>query len=267
MESEYVFLKLGGSLITDKTHPKAPRLPVIQRIANEIASAIRDRPGMRLLLGHGSGSFGHDAASRHGTAQGVRTATDWLGFSEVWKAADALDRMMIDALSEAGVSVIRISPSATMTATAGALQPFSCTTLHSIWNAGLVPVVYGDVVFDSAQGGAIASTESIFSVAAKEVNPKRILLAGIERGVYSDFPVGHSVIPFMSASDPKPMNYAIQGSAHTDVTGGMHSKVLAMRALLLQGLVSEVLIFSGEEDGNVRKAIVDEPLTGTRMIK
>ena len=42
--NELVFLKLGGSLLTDKTRPQALRGDVLQRLAAEIAAALAERP-------------------------------------------------------------------------------------------------------------------------------------------------------------------------------------------------------------------------------
>src|SRR5512146_1620840 len=95
---ELVFLKLGGSLITDKDTPRAPRLDILARLAGEIAEARRQRPRMQIVLGHGSGSFGHVPARKYGTRQGVRTPEEWLGFAEVWKEARALNQIVVDAL-------------------------------------------------------------------------------------------------------------------------------------------------------------------------
>ena len=66
-----IFLKLGGSLITDKARPETPRLDVLRRLVNEIAEARQAAPTLRLLIGHGSGSFGHAAAARHATHLGA----------------------------------------------------------------------------------------------------------------------------------------------------------------------------------------------------
>ena len=62
-----LFLKLGGSLITDKHTPRTPRPDVLARLMQEITEARAARPGMRIVLGHGSGSFGHVEAKRYGT--------------------------------------------------------------------------------------------------------------------------------------------------------------------------------------------------------
>ena len=70
---DLVLVKLGGSLITDKRGEAAVRADVVDRLAAEIAAA---RPrleweGTGILLGHGSGSFGHVAAARYGLGEGL----------------------------------------------------------------------------------------------------------------------------------------------------------------------------------------------------
>ena len=64
------FLKLGGSLITDKRTAQAFRADIASRVAFEIAQALEIAP-QPLIIGHGSGSFGHFPAHAHGTIRGV----------------------------------------------------------------------------------------------------------------------------------------------------------------------------------------------------
>ena len=74
------FLKLGGSLITDKDKTDTPNLARLAKISEEISKALHDKPDLRLIIGHGSGSFGHHAAKIYHTRDGVKTMTDWRGF-------------------------------------------------------------------------------------------------------------------------------------------------------------------------------------------
>ena len=120
--SELVFLKLGGSLITDKTRRYTPRLEKLRDLAAEIRSAIaRTRRDLRLLVGHGSGSFGHFAVAEHlephafppvGEAGTAARAAYWEGFSEVRFQASELNRHVMAALHQAGISAISLPPSA-----------------------------------------------------------------------------------------------------------------------------------------------------------
>ena len=103
---ELVFLKLGGSLLTDKTRPQALRPMSWRGWPAELAEALAARPELRLLLGHGSGSFGHVTARQHGTRDGVRTAEQWRGYAEVSHVASELNRLVVDALWEAGVPAL-----------------------------------------------------------------------------------------------------------------------------------------------------------------
>ncbi|MEO1290635.1 MAG: uridylate kinase, partial [Chloroflexota bacterium] len=83
-------IKLGGSLITDKTQEATLRPDVLARIADEIAQ-IYNSHDLRLIVGHGSGSFGHFEAKRHGTIKGVETSEQWAGFASVARVASELN--------------------------------------------------------------------------------------------------------------------------------------------------------------------------------
>ena len=107
-----IFVKLGGSLITDKRREATPRLDVIQRLAREVADARQAEPQLDVVFGHGSGSFGHWEASQYGTHDGVATAAEWYGFTRVSAAALQLNRLVVSSFVDAGVPMISLQPSA-----------------------------------------------------------------------------------------------------------------------------------------------------------
>src|SRR5688572_23362278 len=106
-----VFVKLGGSLLTDKRGREEPRHEVIRRLAQEIQRARLERPDLRLVLGHGSGSFGHHFAATHGTRDGVAGPEQWMGFARTADAAARLNRIVVAELLAAGVPAWSIQPS------------------------------------------------------------------------------------------------------------------------------------------------------------
>jgi isopentenyl phosphate kinase len=258
------FLKLGGSLITDKTRPHTPRLEVMDRLAGEIARAIELNPHLRLILGHGAGSYGHVAASRYDTRKGVSTAEEWLGFVEVWRVSVTLNRLVSEALFRAGLPAFVFPPSASVLAGGGVVQEWNLEPIHRALNAGLLPVIYGDTVFDSIKGGTILSTEDLFAHLAQKLKPERILLAGLEEGVWADFPVCEKFLPEITPNAFVDGSISLSGSAAADVTGGMRSKVEHSLALVQQISGLEILIFSGKEPGAVEKTLLGERL-GTRI--
>lgn len=260
------FLKLGGSLITDKNIPHSDRREVISRLADEITQAKADQPGQSLILGHGSGSFGHVPAYRYGTRQGVSTPQDWQGFVEVWREARALNEIVVERMASAGLPVIAFPPSATVIASEGKLARWDLAPLRAALKTGLIPLVNGDVTFDDQRGGTILSTEDLFIYLARELHPRRILLAGLEMGVWADFPNRTHIIPEISNENYPQIAAQISASANVDVTGGMLEKVSSMLALSASerqfGGAPDfyAMIFSGVEAGNVKKAINGERL-------
>ena len=250
------FLKLGGSLITDKTQPSILRQDSLARLASEIATAFAKNPERKMVLGHGSGSFGHVPAKKYLTRKGVHAPTQWKGFAEVWLQASTLNRLVVEALHEAGLPVVVFPPSAGATSRHGKIITWDLHALRAALEANLLPVVYGDVVFDIARGGTILSTEDLFAHLARHLHPIRILIAGIEPGVWADYPKCTQVIPEIRPDNLPEIMPSLGGSAATDVTGGMADKVKKMLAVTQKISELEVLIFSGKAPGNVLKALM-----------
>lgn len=262
--SAVVFLKLGGSLITDKAAPRTPRPATLARLMAEIAAARAARPDLALVLGHGSGSFGHVEGQKYGTRAGVRTPDEWRGFAEVQWAANQLNRLVVDAARAAGLPVLNCPPSASAVGRDGVLEALAVEPLAAALAHGLVPVVQGDVAVDRVRGGTIVSTEDVFRYLAPPLRPARVLLAGLERGVLDRWPDG-DVIPKIAAAAQTALRPAIGGSHAADVTGGMAAKVRETLALTAAVPGCEALIFSGETPDLVRRALLGEAVPGTRL--
>lgn len=250
------FLKLGGSLITDKDQVRQPRRDILGRLSQEIAEAHRSNPDLQLIIGHGSGSYGHVAGKKYGTRQGVQGKEAWHGFVEVWKDARALNQIVVEALLEAGLPVIAFPPSASIISNAQKVTSWDLQPLRSALSAGLIPLVNGDVVFDTTLGGTILSTEDLFIYLANALKPERILLAGLEPGVWADFPAGTHLAERITHSSLSALSKNLAGSASIDVTGGMVQKVESMLALTagIPGL--QAVIFSGLQAGLLRQALL-----------
>jgi isopentenyl phosphate kinase len=274
---ELVFLKLGGSLITDKTKPYTPLLDVMDELARQIAATLHSQPDLRLLIGHGAGSFGHVAASEYKTRDGYprpaplihrdRDQSEenyWKGFAEVWYQASSLNRYVMDALHKAGLRAIALPPSSSVIASDGRVAVWETTPISMSLAAGLIPVVFGDVVFDEVRGGTILSTENLFAFLVKAFDPGRMLLAGLEEAVWEDFPARTRKLERITPQIFDGIRHAVGQSAAADVTGGMEAKVKEMLELAQGAPGLKIQIFSGTEPGNISRALAGEML-GTEI--
>jgi len=150
---ELVFLKLGGSLITDKAHPNTLRRGALPRLAREILLARKQNPDLQIIIVHGSGSFGHHAARKYGTITGVTSPEKWRGFAEVWQAARTLNQKVVEAFSRANLPVLTFPGSAGVMADQRQIVSWDLNPLEAALAAGLIPIVAGDVIFDRHLGG------------------------------------------------------------------------------------------------------------------
>ncbi|MEL6405555.1 MAG: isopentenyl phosphate kinase [Chloroflexota bacterium] len=255
-------LKLGGSLITDKTQREILREDVLARLANEIAQALGANPTMQLVIGHGSGSFGHYEAKEHGTMAGVRTDADWRGFARVATIAATLNYHVANALQDAGVSVMRVQPSASAIATDGVITELSMVGIERALSHKIVPLVYGDVAFDEVRGGTIISTETVLTYITQKLPVERILLLGEVGGVLDD---QKAVIPTINSANFDAIAPHLGGSGGVDVTGGMYTKVKDMLSLASNPPYPTVQILNGMVEGRLQKALSGADVLGTMI--
>ena len=257
------FVKLGGSLITDKNKPLTPRPLVIQRLAREIAAAQRAAPQRQFVISHGSGSYGHVAGRRYRTREGVTTPADWQGFAETGYIAGQLNRLVLAALLRAGLPAISLPPSTLVHCHDGRITRFHVEPILDALENGLVPLVFGDVAFDDARGGTIVSTEEVLVALAGQLPPDRLTLAGVVDGVFDADPLRHPdahPIPAIHLTDLAELEEALGGSHGVDVTGGMASKIREMAALIRRYPGLRVHLISGETPGRLLRHLLDPDL-------
>jgi len=252
-----IFLKLGGSLITDKTAIHQPRTDVLRRLSEEIAQVLQDSPSLKLLIGHGSGSFGHVAAATHDTRSGVVSPGEWKAFANVSHIAARLNLLVRDSLRDAGVPAITFQPSASAICEDGQLVAMATDAIELALNSGLVPLVYGDVAFDTNRGGTIISTEQIFAFLSGQLVPAKLLLAGEVDGVLD---LTGKVISRLTPSNVLDFDDSLGASRGTDVTGGMAGKIDEMVNLVKRWPSLTIFIFSGLVSGRLRQALVNEEM-------
>jgi isopentenyl phosphate kinase len=215
---------------------------------------------MRMVVGHGSGSFGHIVARQHGTRHGVQTAAEWHGFAEVAASAARLNRVITETLLSAGLPVWSLQPSASAWCESGELVAMATKQMELALCNDLVPLVYGDVALDGSQGGTIISTEEIFAYLARQLRPDRIVLVSDVDGVFDRDPVADPSagrVPHIGPANWATVRQALGGSRATDVTGGMLTKVENMVALAqeLPGLAIQIIC--GNRPGVLQATLVD----------
>jgi isopentenyl phosphate kinase len=260
-----IFVKLGGSVITDKNHEATAFPDVLHALAREIAAARAARSDLALVLGHGSGSFGHFVGRRYQTHLGLRGSGGWEGYVQTAAAAARLNRIVTDIFLREDLPVVSIQPSASALCRSGEIISLDPRPIRTLLESGCVPLVYGDVALDTAQGFCIISTEVIFAHLARCLSPERILLVGIVDGVHTADPFNNptaALVPAITGENLAEVEALLGGSHGVDVTGGMLAKVREMHALAQAQPGLRIQILSGRQPGLLQDALLysDKPI-------
>ncbi|HJH27331.1 MAG TPA: uridylate kinase [Methanophagales archaeon] len=264
-EEVYV-LKIGGSVLTEKDKVRKARKSAITRISKEIALALAHGRGAgtgagakagtttrkKLILVHGAGSYGHPQAKVYLAS---RAAKDALITHE---SAKELNQIVTSSLMEFGVKIMPIHPLSGVVFRGGEPKYKIKEQIELALEAGIVPVLHGDVIMDEKEGFRILSGDQLVVYAAKEFKASRVGVGTDVDGVLDD--EGEVIRKITPAEVDK---VSIKGSEHVDVTGGMKEKVYLLAKLASETNIPSVL-FNASKESNVYKFLTDdEDLFGT----
>ncbi|MDS0299212.1 isopentenyl phosphate kinase [Halogeometricum sp. S1BR25-6] len=246
-------LKLGGSVVTDKSAPETVDDDALDDAVGAIAEALgagnggADAP--RLVLVHGGGSFGHHHAARHGVSDTDGTRDAEAAFA-VHDAMRRLNDAVVTRLHGAGVDALPVHPLSAATRDSEARLSLPLDPVATMLAEGFVPVVQADMVTHAGAGATVLSGDELVTTLARGLDADRVGLCSTVPGVLDD---DGAVIPEITAFED--VSDVLGGSDATDVTGGMAAKV---RALLDLGAPAHVFgpdaladFLAGEDAGTV----------------
>ena len=212
---ERVIVKLGGSVITDKSDTSGD-CRIRHSQLREIADHIAAHDDLDIIIIHGAGSCGHPQAKHHHLDKGLDSiyrAGIFITHQAVCHLNDALD---------AGI------------AHDGRLISYECRPVDLLIRHGIVPVLHGDVVMDQQRGACIVSGDQLVSYLPRHMQVERIGLATDVAGVLD----GNRVIPRIDRKSVA--SISLKGSGNTDVTGGMKGKIEELLRLAEDGNESNI---------------------------
>jgi isopentenyl phosphate kinase len=263
--SDLIFLKLGGSLITDKAVEGSFREPDCRRLGAEIRDALASTH-IRVVLGHGGGSIAHGMAQRYRTVEGLAGGGGWKGYAETRRAVVDLNRRVLNAFAESEFRPVSVAPSSVAVASGGRMKQMDMTIIEALLEKGQAPLIFGDALVDDQWGFTICSTEAIFEHMAERLRPTRVLFACDVDGVFAGNPIVNPDarrIATITPANLEQIRGQIRRDGRADVTGGMSGKIDHLMRIAAIPSVREVRIFSGLVPDAVRKALLGKIDHGT----
>lgn len=235
-----ILIKLGGSVITDKSTDYTFKADVVERLTDEIRSVL---DGDYIII-HGGGSYGHPGASRYGlnTSAPKKPAK---GMAEVQYHMRELNQLVLKIMLDAGIAAISLPGGLLCAYKDGDLYEIDSEIIFSLVDMGAVPVAFGDVVLDSVRGVSICSGDDLMMALAPYAD-KAVFVTDVD-GIFKE---GKLCTTFTSDMLPLDSTDTPGSKERIDVTGGMDGK--ARKMLEMSNICPSYLV-----NGNVAGRLKD----------
>ncbi|MCS7368228.1 MAG: isopentenyl phosphate kinase [archaeon GBS-70-058] len=265
-DKKLIVIKLGGSVVTQKSEYEVANVSVIRRIASELAEIMNT---FSFIIVHGGGSFGHPHAYKHKLNEGFRDISQLPGVLETHHAMLRLNEIIVNEFLNAGFIPFPFQPSSMITTKKGEIFKSNTYSIGKAIKLGFTPILYGDVVFDDEYGFYILSGDKICSYLAIEFNAAKVVFSCDVDGIYTSDPKcdpNSKLIETLTLDDLSELirNWDSRSASRIDVTGGMKNKLLEAEKICSSGI--EVCIVNALVPGRIVQAIVNTNFYGSRIV-
>ncbi len=251
-------LKIGGSVATEKSAAR----PVVRRalLVRSFKAIRAGLPrGAQLIIIHGAGSFAHPLAKKYGLRTGTGTSNNKKrGAALTRLSTQKLNTEVLECALEAGLLATSVHTGTLFTQKNNSGLNANMDVVTRALNGGYMPILYGEMVFDSVLGMTVCGGDRIVAHLAKKLPVTSIFFASDVAGICTEDPhlnkKAKLVREVSLARDMK--TFALSESHSTDVTGGLKGKIeTCANVFTASPSLKEMHIFSGLVPGNYSKVL------------
>ena len=260
-----IIVKLGGSIISDKTKRSTARIDVITQLVKELSS-VKSHP---IVVVHGGGSFGHFPAKEYDLRRGGRSRKKKVGVTETAWEMTNLGHLIHTAFLESEQPAIPIRASSIIVALDGRISHMDLQALREFLRQGFIPILSGDVAADTVTGFTIVSGDQISMYLARLLDSEKVIFATDVKGLFTSDPKEDPMARRIDLITPETLEQVLEevavgtASNAADVTEGMRGKLTEIFKGLPDGC--EVIITDIRKPGTLNRIINGQPVPATRL--
>ncbi|MFW9951655.1 MAG: isopentenyl phosphate kinase [Candidatus Thorarchaeota archaeon] len=264
-----IILKLGGSLLTDKSTPYKFKEQLLPTIVKEIKDCFKSDLVKNLIIIHGVGSFGHPPVIKYMLHKGFKNPEQLNYLSATQFDVNKLRNLITTEFLKAGVPVNLMHASSMVIGTKGIISNHNFDSLKGFLSLGMVPLIGGDMMYDTSIGFSVCGGDQLAVLISRELNARRLIFATDVDGVYTTDPKKNPEALLLDKINVNEIELFLQKMDESikDATGKMKGKLLSIFSIKEQiknGL--EVSIISMSKEGNLKKSLEGNDFEHTKII-
>lgn len=253
-----ILIKLGGSVITDKSEYKKFNREQTARLCAEIAAS-----GKGVLVVHGAGSYGHVLSKQYQLQHGLQDFRQIPAVAQVQHDVRELSLNVVEEMIKVGMPAVSVPPGSCFVMDNGRLIVDNPESIKALAHIGVMPVLFGDVVADRSKGFGICSGDQAMEALAKIFKPDRIVFVSDVDGLYTADPKKDENAKLITEVDGKMLDKLDSELTVADVTGGIRGKVEEM--LKICGDSGECILVNGTVPGRLLSLLRGEDVPCTKV--
>ena len=253
-----ILIKLGGSVITDKSQYRKFNQEQTARLCKEIANS---RKGVMIV--HGAGSFGHVIAKQYQLNKGLQDFGQIPAVAQVQHDTRELSLKVTEELIKVGIPAVSVPPGSCFVMENGRLIVKDDEAIKGLMHIGVMPIMFGDVVADRRKGFSICSGDQAMEVLARKFKPKTILFVSDVDGLYTADPKKDPNAKLIENVDSSMLDNIDSELMVADVTGGIRGKIEEMLSICQD--CDECVLINGTVPGRLEAFLRGEDVVCTRV--
>ncbi|MEM0466000.1 MAG: isopentenyl phosphate kinase [Candidatus Thermoplasmatota archaeon] len=247
-----ILIKLGGSVITDKSKPYFFKKNTVDRLAYEIKTA-----GQQVMLVHGAGSFGHILAKEYHLEDGFQDKKQLYGMVATLEKVQKLNTMILEVFLTHSLPVVSLPPHAFLELSDQKPGDVNLYFFQRYLKYGFIPVTFGDVVLDTKRGCTICSGDLLMYLLADYFKPEKVVFVFDEDGLFTANPKLEKNAQFIEETSVHNLkSFSTGADTHADVTKGMQGKLDIIAAIGKLGI--DTVLVNGNKDKRLHDILVNK---------
>ena len=251
-----ILIKFGGSVITDKSRYRTFNADRVKRLCKEIKDS-----GEKVIIVHGAGSFGHVLAKENRLNDGYLSDSQIPALAQVCYDMRDLNAMIVKELNDAGLPAVSVPTGSCFMMDDRKLIIDDPSVLTSMFDKGIMPVMFGDVVMDRKLGFAICSGDQIMELLTGIFHPSRVIFVSDIDGLYDDDPKNNRNAKLIENVSKDTLDSVRTDITVADVTGGVRGKMETMLRMCSGGC--DCILVNGAVEGRLLSLLKGEKVPCT----
>lgn len=259
-------LKLGGSLLTDKTKPKSIRHDILNQVIQEIVDADE-----KLILIHGGGSFGHPIAKKYKISDGIDKSiiNQILGLTETHYTMNKLNSIIFKSFLKKFYPCLPIQTSSSFIQDNQQITSHAIKIIETALDLDILPILYGDILLDVSGSFSILSGDHIIYLLCRDLqrfNVSKVIFAMDIDGIYikdENEENEYKLAKIIYKNELKNLELANLENK-IDVTGGIRGKIKAIEKILEFKI--PIQLINGLIEGYIYSALKNATINCTTII-